>query len=99
MEFTNIEVNVSISSRISFLFSQANLTIQEAKLELANKDLDKAQAQLNEKEAELQEVQMMYDSAVKEKQVTMCFPLHLHFRITDSYDDKKTFLTMSLTIV
>lgn len=49
------------------------MAVQEARLHVAMGDLQKAQAQLDEKEAELAKVRAMYDQAMREKQVGLCF--------------------------
>lgn len=59
-----------MSASIFVFFFKANLAVQEAKLAVAMADLEAAQATLNAKEAELHEVQMMYERAMKEKQVS-----------------------------
>ena len=69
-----VTVRLNLLSRpvsINYCFSiKANLAVQEAKLAVAMADLEAAQATLNAKEAELHEVQMMYERAMKEKQVS-----------------------------
>ena len=50
---------------------QANLVRAEARLVVASGELQKAQAQLDEKNRELKVVQDLYDSAMKEKQVSL----------------------------